>query len=286
MLSKMRETVAAWIWSRRHDREDLVSWMHEPFARRYINASVSGSEHVWPMEWFRDELGTTLDLGLSVGCGLGALERDVVSKGICRRMVGVDISDLALEKARELAADDGLGDDIEYVKGSFNEAFWGRPERFDIIFFHQAMHHVEKLELCLEHVVSILKPGGFLFLDEYVGPSRTDWGGDRMAEATRVFQTVPPRYRRGRLRAPIDWRDPSEAIRSAEIEDNVARHFEPIQERGYGGNLLAVLHPYLQFDGVPEEERNSVLSGLVDAERRVIANGERPFYRIYWGRVR
>jgi 2-polyprenyl-3-methyl-5-hydroxy-6-metoxy-1,4-benzoquinol methylase len=71
--------------------------MHGPLVRCYINQSVSGDPNVWPMEWLRQFLGAhTFDEGLSLGCGDGALERDIRRKNICRDVLGIDASSEAL----------------------------------------------------------------------------------------------------------------------------------------------------------------------------------------------
>jgi hypothetical protein len=51
---------------------------------------------------------------------------------------------------------------------------------------------------------------------------------------------------------PIEIDDPSEAIRSAEIREQLAVGFEIEHERGYGGNVLAVILPALDLARLDE----------------------------------
>src|ERR1700745_1498012 len=48
------------------------------------------------------------EYGLTLGCGAGRLERDLVRRGICRRFLGIDISEEATATARDIATKDNL----------------------------------------------------------------------------------------------------------------------------------------------------------------------------------
>jgi len=62
-------------------------WGSQPLVRRAINRRVTGDPNRWPMEWFAAKYAPApLPLGLSVGCGTGLLERDILAKGLCARV--------------------------------------------------------------------------------------------------------------------------------------------------------------------------------------------------------
>src|SRR4029079_5429914 len=89
--------------------------------------------------------------------------------------------------------------------------------------------------------------GGFLYLDEYVGPSRDEWHWWRLFAQNFAYYMLPRATRRPHLvRAPINYEDPTEAIRSSEIVGAVTRHSRIVERRDYGGNLLAVVYPNLK----------------------------------------
>ena len=46
--------------------------------------------------------------GLTLGCGAGRLERELVSRGICRGFHGIDISEQAVAAARDIARKENL----------------------------------------------------------------------------------------------------------------------------------------------------------------------------------
>ena len=82
---------------------------------------------------------------------------------------------------------------------------------------------------------------------------------------------------------PVDWRDPTEAIRSSEILPVVRSLFEVVEERPYGGNFLSVIVPHLRLDalGSPgEADREALLERIIEAERQHLARGAASFYAV------
>src|SRR4029079_6952311 len=92
-------------------------WLATPAVREAVNARVSGEPHRWPLDWFQEAFADRLPLdgAVSIGCGAGALERDLVAKGICQKITGIDVAGPPLEKARQEAATAGLADRISYL---------------------------------------------------------------------------------------------------------------------------------------------------------------------------
>lgn len=278
VLSRLvRRVLVVRYWGAVHSTEGPRTWLQDRFVRAIVNERISGSQQRWPLDWFR-ELGLgVFDRALSLGCGTGALERDLARRGLVRTCLGLDISEAAIAHSRRAAQEAGI-DCLEYQVADLDAL--SLPEaRYDAIFFHQALHHVSRLESCLQAVRSALREGGVLYLDEYVGPSRSEWNRMRMRGVRSAFRSIPRAARRvGRVGLPVDWRDPSEAIRSSEIEDLVSGLFAPIARRPYGGNLLAPLLPNLSLDVLGDDEHRAVVERLAEQESERIAGGERSFY--------
>ncbi len=286
MIERLRGLMVRSRWARFYRRGGERTWMHEPAVRRTINARVTGSADRWPMDWFRERFAATpFDRALSLGCGEGALERDVVAKAICGRILGVDLLAEALERARGLAREAGLVG-IDYRRADMNRLQL-EEHAFDLVFFHQSLHHVEDLEGCLATVRRALAPGGTIYLDEYVGPSRDGWRRPMLADAQAVFDRLLPAVRRRRrIGAPIDRSDPSEAVRSADILPVFERHFRIVERRDYGGNLLALVHPYLRHDRLAGPVGERALETLIAAEEDLLARGVPSFYAVVVGEPR
>jgi SAM-dependent methyltransferase len=258
----------------------IATWMSEIAVRRAINERVTGSPDEWPMEWFQFEYSVEpFELGLSVGCGGGSLERDVRRKGVCEGVVGMDISRGALMAADRKAQDEGL-DGISYFRADFNRLDL-EPNSFDVVFFHQSMHHVAELEHCIGQVRRAMKPGAFLYLDEYIGPSRDQWASGLLTAAQRVFSRVPREFRVvDDVSLPIVEDDPSEAIRSSEILPLVAANFDLVERRDYGGNLLSLIHPLVRWAEMDDGRRALLLRELIRREDRLVRSGVPSFYSV------
>jgi len=254
--------------------------MHEAVVRRYINASVSGSPDCWPTDWLQSLVRPHhFSTAVSLGCGDGPLDRDLVAKGICSSILGIDISQGALELARAKAAALGLVG-VEYRQGDLNSLDLPRGV-FDAAFAHQALHHVEDLDGCLAMTASALRPGAMLYVDEYVGPSRGEWTKAMIAEADRLFVSLPASVKRRRhIGVPVDRRDPTEGVRSSEILSTVSRYFRTEERRDYGGNFLAVIHPHLRLDQLSPAERDDLLRSIIEAEIEHLRSGAASWYTV------
>jgi len=248
-------------------------WGAQPLVRRAINRRVTGDPNRWPMEWFAQKFAPEpLPLGLSIGCGTGLLERDALAKGICERLAGVDFSAEAIAEARRGAEEAGFARRLEYRVGDIN-ALHLPAERFDIVFFHGSLHHVHQVEHVLGQVRAALKPGGLLYLDEYMGPSRSEWTDANWGFARSAFDALPPELKnRPALAIPLPMDDPSESVRSSAILPCVRRLFDVREDRPYGGNILWFVFPCLDVARLREDETGA-LSGLISLEDHLLEKG-------------
>ena len=110
----MKKFLTSRFWNQFYATGGSGTWFREPVVRRRLNLRITGSQDLWPIDWLASELGPRrFARALSLGCGEGALERDLMSKDLCGAMVGLDLSEQALELARQRAAEAGCGA-IEY----------------------------------------------------------------------------------------------------------------------------------------------------------------------------
>jgi hypothetical protein len=143
-------------WAEAFQHGGIMTWMSEPRCRECINAMVSGSPGGWPMDCSSGcgRQPAPFELGLSLGCGDGGLERVFRRKSMCSRTIGVDLSETALEIAAGKAREEAL-DSIEYEVADLSDLALPR-EQYDIVFFHQAMHHVANVEGCTATIEEVV----------------------------------------------------------------------------------------------------------------------------------
>ena len=113
----------------------------------------------------------------------------------------------------------------------------------------------ENLEHLFSQVQRAIKPGGYFFLDEFVGPSRFQWTDVQIQIMNEQLQQLPKHLRRlisdrskfkeRVIRKSVSYMaaaDPSEAVRSSEIVPLLGEYFRILEIKGYGG---AILHELL-----------------------------------------
>lgn len=248
-----------------------------PEIREYLNTLIGVDQAMWPIDWFDQWLGPRrFKRALSIGCGAGALERQLVARGLVEEIDAFDGSMVSLRLARKEADASGNGKKIRYFAADFNEPVLPR-RRYDIVFFHQSAHHVGKLEKLYRAVLRALAPGGIVYLDEYVGPSRFEWRDDLIATQRAELAAIDPALRlRDDLPYPIQEDDPSEAIRSSDIEPQLRIGFDVMTRRPYGGTLLSLIMPLLRTDRLTASD----VLRLIDRERVLLAGGMRSYYAV------
>ena len=232
-----------------------LSWLEHPTIVEIVNRRVSGDPKVSTLEWFRNKyFQRPVDLALSLGCGFGGFERFGIEHRIARRIHANDLSEGAILKAREAAAQAKLADKINYSVVNLDD-FTLPAAKYDAIFALSAVHHVFQLEKLFRQCRKALKPGALLFLNEYIGPSRFQCAPDVVRLINRLRDILPEKYRTslfandGSLIHPyspspvehFEKHDPSEAVRSGEIMSTLKLYFDILEYRPYGGAILHML---------------------------------------------
>lgn len=279
------------VWSR--DVEERAAtegwyWMAHPMVLARVNTLISGDpacDAYGRLERLYRERGWILPIAhaVSLGCGFGNLERDLMRRGWVDRMDAYDIAEGAIAEARRLAEQDGLHGIVYHV--SDLDTLQLAPGSIDAVFAHSAVHHVERLEALYATVHAALKPNGVFHLHEYVGPTRFQWTDAQIALVNDFMDSLPPRLRalpsglpKGRMSRPtvehMIATDPSEAIRSAELVAALDPWFEIVEERRTGGALahLALGDIAQNFNPDSAEDR-AILQGLFATEDAAIASG-------------
>lgn len=280
-------------WDREIVEQTHVSWMNDPLIQQSIQEQIGGVATPAPAgDWFVSRLnGRTFQRGLSIGCGVGNLEREAVRRKVVAKMDAFDGSLHSLRIARRDADNEGYSDRIHYFASDFNRPVLPR-NTYDIVFFNQSLHHVANLEGLFRELLRTMKSDGVLYLDEYIGPSRTQWNDELIAPHRAVFAALPSEVRKGDfLPLPIQADDPSEAIRSGDIVSRLTVGFEIEVMRPYGGNLLAVLYPLIDWAAASPDLKTHLIEQDREWTKRgsyyavIIARPKRGLRRLYalWG---
>jgi SAM-dependent methyltransferase len=275
-------------WSEAPEVAASGYWMAHPMVRERLNHLASGDpgcDSYGHLEKRLRGLGFELPIrrAVSIGCGFGALERDLASRGIIAEVDAYDIAPAAIEGARRLAAESGHTGLRYHVLNLETER--SLPTAVDIVFAHQSVHHIERLDELFATVATMLRPGGIFHLHEFVGPERFQWTDTQIDGVNRFLSALSPRHRaltsglpktlqtRPTVEAMIAA-DPSEAIRSKDILPALGRHFDIVEVNRLGGALLHLgLADIVQnFDPGNAEDR-AVLEAFFQAEDEAMRAG-------------
>ena len=221
-------------------------WAHHPLIDRYINANIMpGAESL--LHWFAQTFlpNGPAERAISIGCGLGTGDRQALLAGVCQTLDGFDISPASIQAAQAEAEKLGFDTRMHYHVIDANQHIF-EVQRYDVALCFGSLHHLKNLEHIIQQLRRTLKPDGYLFINEYVGPARFQWTDEQLALVNRVLEILPPAWRNVRRvqRVPIEEMiatDPSEAVRSDEIVSLLRENFEIVDYRDYGGGMLSTL---------------------------------------------
>ena len=167
-----------------------------------------------------------------------------------------DISKEHVDSAIAAARAKGCDRVIDYRVADVNK-IEVHENQYDIVLVEQSLHHFTPLEQVLQKIHTFLKPDGYFVVNEFIGPSRFQWT-DRQIQATNGLLAILPvkyrtlwnsravktrAYKPGQLRMLLA--DPSEAVESSRILPVLQEHFDIVEVKGFGGNIL-----HLLFDGI------------------------------------
>lgn len=267
-------------------------WLALPRVARYymLGATRGRRDDSWVNDCVYQHLAgrTPVERMLSIGCGRGELERHLSLFPAFVSCDAWDISAGAIDTARSLAAQEGLGH-IQYAVRDANTTEIA-PGRYDAIWFNNSLHHIEALEHVCANVSRGLTADGWLFLNEYVGPNRFDLS-PRQQEAIRAaFALIPRRLRRRRAAdgstviaegpalpspAATAAADPSESVRSADILRVIDSYFDIVECNPAGGTILQFLLHGIAGNFRPDDEESmEVLDTLLRIETALIRSGD------------
>jgi SAM-dependent methyltransferase len=170
--------------------------------------------------------------GLTLGCGAGRCERELIRNGVCRTFHGIDVSANAIVAAREIAKEQNLPVIYEVADLNFVEL----PEKtFDLVVAQTCLHHILFLERVAEQVWRSLKRDGYLWIHDFIGETQQQHDLRRLSIVNQILAVLPEKFRKnkltGRLVTEIKRPEPGhlvspfESIRSSEIVPRFQRWF-------------------------------------------------------------
>jgi ubiquinone/menaquinone biosynthesis C-methylase UbiE len=277
--------------SRKNPLADPIDYTQHFFLYRHsVSKPITGDDNrYWLDEIGERHLRPRAERMLALGCGAAVMEEQILERDFAGEIVAYEMSEVAVEGARRRLASTPWSSRIEIRCGSALAA--DLPDHsFDAVFVEAAIHHFVDIEPMFRLMHRVLRPGGLLLFDEYVGPDLHQYPPQLCDLLTRINACVPPELRRdyetGAVRERVDAcpielqlaRDPTEGIHASEILPLTYRYFNVIDRRDYGGTIMRPFFNRIllnwDFEGNPKDRAIAEL--IILLEHELIRNGVIP----------
>jgi SAM-dependent methyltransferase len=271
-------------WGKRAEVRATGEWLgwldHPVVLQECMLPKLETGETNWLLAMMRRHDVPRVGDWLSLGCGEGGLELWLVERGEAGTIDGVDVSAKAVEIANAASAESRLDTARFRVIDLDNDEL--PADAYDVVIASMAIHHIEKLEGAFDKIHRALKPGGYFFANEYVGPSRFNFPPEQVELANRVIAGLPRDLRRDVMasrargttvykdryvwRSPEHWLeiDPSEAVRSADIISVFTGTFEQTWVYEFGGPLMHLVLENIVANFDPGNDKDRSIIRLLD----------------------
>lgn len=215
--------------------------------------------------------------GLALACGDMTGEYGLFKRTGMAEVDAWDISEGQRDKFYENVYDGEIP--VNYGIADVNEIEL-EPNRYDLVYFQHAYHHIEALEHVADEIRKALKPHGVLAILDYVGANFLQRTPRQRDLCGAIWRTMPERYRiaySGRvvreLRIPPKASlPPYEAVRSEEILPILRARFEEEEMFLYAGILFPLFNGFAQHYTDSAEDREFVRL-MWDLDRWLIETG-------------
>lgn len=229
-------------------------WVESPIVIDYINRNITGESKI---DWVSYIYNKYLKINsgalkcLSLGCGIGNLERHLLSLGFFRQIDAVDISEESISQAKKTACK--MNFKVKYKISDLNSIKLPQ-NKYDVVFANMSLHHVKNLESLFIKIEECLVNDGLFILNEYVGPNQFQYNKKQVGIINEIIELLPKQYRKrvtdDKTLKPffvppsieyMNENDPSEAIRSSDILKYSNEYFEVLEKKDYGGTITHML---------------------------------------------
>jgi cyclopropane fatty-acyl-phospholipid synthase-like methyltransferase len=135
-------------------------------------------------------VGATAGLGstdhvLEVGCGYGACAVVYGKRFAPASIIGIDVTDVRIQKGREYVARHGLSDTIDLRIGDATKLAF-EPASFDKVIAVECAFHFGTRRDFLKEAGRVLKPGGLLVMTDLVTRRGTDMTSFRIGDKPAI----------------------------------------------------------------------------------------------------
>ncbi len=217
---------------------------------------------------------------LSLNCGGGGLEFLATQRGLFAALDGFDPSPEAIAAARAWVEFHAVGG-VRFAVASVPDLALERGA-YDLVLSQYSLHRLADPDAFFARLDAALRPGGWLILNEYVGPKYFQATPRQLRIVEELLAVLPPRLRvhwpsggQKTLHIPppaAHFREhaPLEAVSSEELVAALSRRFDLERRRDYGGSILNPLLAGIVANFDPAREDDAAILRLLALTERLL----------------
>ncbi|PSN10078.1 hypothetical protein C7271_03090 [filamentous cyanobacterium CCP5] len=241
------------------------------FCKSYINRRITGDPEESPTIWALNEAFNQLPVAhlLEIGCLSGKKLVSLVEAGLGLKGTGIDVAAGAIESGQQL-----YSDRIDLQVMDLNQP--SLPSKtYSACLANGVLHHIDNMEICCQAIYDALGPGGVLIASEFTGPRRYKYSKKEIRLINQGISMLPKELQ-GDFFDPIQLApklaaDPSESVRTRDIQAVLAATFDRVIVKPYGGNVLmrALSSKFFSAFDYQNAEHNQAIQALQEFDEQV-----------------
>lgn len=233
-------------WDQSNTAASSEYWGNFKIIREFLQKEVTGDpSQSWYTRQILDRV-TPFGRVLTFGDGYGMAVEALLGKRDTKEIVYINISEGEGTRFQNLVKEHNISTPCHFIQADANVFDFSSLGAFDTIIAVGAFHHFEDFESIFPQLNNLLQPDGILYAAEYVGPSKLKFEQPVIGIVNDWLASLP-----GELiacRKPVKrshytkmWKqcgDPSEGVRSGDLDRMLRRYFDLVEETPFGGTLL------------------------------------------------
>lgn len=253
-----KQDVEHWSAELEHMRIRSTYWLNNEIIRSNMYRSIA-SDDIHFIPFVKNYFKTKFSNALSICVGDGLHEASLLSQEVVDKITVIEWSSENINKFIQSCSSLGIDDSrfsahVSSVEDLGTNLFL--QDSFDVAFSISALHHIMNLETVLSHIYSLINPGGYFIILEYIGNTRFQLGPELESLCNDILHMLPVTYvnqhklpfKSPTLSSMIQI-DPTEAQRPKDIIPLCTALFGPsVYQRNYYGNIVHHMFPYLNTD--------------------------------------
>jgi SAM-dependent methyltransferase len=268
---------AAQKWDKAHAAKKR-KWLQLRQCRNYFNQKIAeGSNfnrvteaYAWRLQ---QELKnkSSYQKAISIGCGMGKPEMELIQQGIVEQFDFFEISPVAIEKGKAIAKKLGVQNKVNFYQDDVFSL--DIKDKYDLVYWKSSLHHMLDVNAAVGFCKKIMKVGGVFSAFDYVGPNRFQYSDINLEMINKTLAAIPDQYFK-HFKKPDELlpkiitqpsaeklmaHDPTEAADSENILPAIKHYFPEANITILGGGIARLVLDYIGHNLDEDKQEDDTL---------------------------